>query len=194
MQLTGEITSDRPLLVLALQAEAQYLNTSLPVLLTGVGKVNAATALAATLARGPIPSKVINLGTAGALRPGWAGTHLIGTVIQHDLDSETLRARTGETHGPPLTVGDPNGPTLATGDTFIDDKATCDHLAAHASMVDMEGYALATAAHQAGVSLHIVKNVSDDANASAIETWRETIAKCARALADWATHNIPTYP
>ncbi|MFE4718997.1 nucleoside phosphorylase, partial [Streptomyces sp. NPDC056728] len=87
MELIGEITAGRPLLVLAVKEEAQFLDTDLPVLLTGMGKVNAATALATVLARGPHPSGIVNLGTAGALRPGWTGTHVIGSVIQHDLDN-----------------------------------------------------------------------------------------------------------
>ncbi|MFE3326531.1 nucleosidase [Streptomyces sp. NPDC059176] len=193
MELMGQITSDRSLLVLAVEEEAQYLDTSLPVLLTGMGKVNAASALAAALARGPLPSDVVNLGTAGALRPGWTGTHVIGTVMQHDLDSDTLRALTGKTYGAPLTVGAPGGPTLATGDSFINDETARARLATHASMVDMEGYALAAAAQRAGVSLRIIKHVSDDAGEGAARTWRESVAKCARALADWVAHNIRTY-
>lgn len=193
MQLTGKITSDRPLLVLAVKEEAQHLDTSLPVLVTGMGKVNAATALAGTLARGPLPSGVVNLGTAGALRPGWTGTHVIGTVIQHDLDSDTLRSLTGDTYGAPLTLADTDGPTLATGDSFIADEAARARLAEHAPLVDMEGYALATAAHRAGVSLRIVKHVSDDAGEGAARTWRESVEECARALAHWAAHNIPSY-
>ncbi|MGW0085086.1 nucleosidase [Streptomyces sp. NPDC003393] len=193
MQLTGQITSNRPLLVLAVKEEAQYLDTSLPILLTGMGKVNAATTLAAALAGGPLPSKVINLGTAGALCPGLTGTHLIGTVIQHDLDSDTLLTLTGETYGTPLTVGDGSGPTLATGDSFINDEAARTRLAVHAPLVDMEGYALATAAQRAGVPLQIVKHVSDDAGEGAAGTWRETVADCARILADWAARNVPSY-
>jgi adenosylhomocysteine nucleosidase len=193
MQLTGKITSARPLLVLAVKEEAQFLNTSLPVLLTGMGKVNAATALAAVLGSGPKPSHVVNLGTAGALRPGWTGTHLIGTVMQHDLDGDTLRTLTGESYGAPLTVGDPDGPTLATGDSFINDEAARERLAAHAPLVDMEGYALAAAADRAGVSLRIVKHVSDDAGEGAAKTWQESVEGCARVLADWAAHNVPTY-
>jgi adenosylhomocysteine nucleosidase len=193
MQLTGAITPGRPLLVLAVKEEAQYLDTSLPVLLTGMGKVNAATALASTLAHGPLPSAVINLGTAGALRPGLTGTHVIGTVIQHDLDSDVLRTLTGETYGSPLAVGDPSGPTLATGDSFIANEAARARLAAHAPLVDMEGYALATAAGQAGVPLRIVKHVSDDASEGAGKAWRESVAESAWALADWAARNVRSY-
>ncbi|MFD7198453.1 nucleosidase [Streptomyces sp. NPDC059893] len=191
MELIGEITAGRPLLVLAVKEEAQFLDTDLPVLLTGMGKVNAATALATVLARGPHPSVIVNLGTAGALRPGWTGTHVIGSVLQHDLDNAVLASLTGEIYGAPIDLPDHGGPVLATGDSFICDEAARARLAAHAPLVDMEGYALASAAQQAGVPLRIVKHVSDEAGDGAARTWRETVADCARVLADWATLNLP---
>ncbi|MFC9392851.1 nucleosidase [Streptomyces sp. NPDC057027] len=193
MELLGEITADRPLFVLAVKEEAQFLDTELPVLLTGMGKVNAATALASVLGRGPKPSGIVNLGTAGALRPGWTGTHVVGTVVQHDLDGELLATLTGETYGAPLTLPDGGDVVLATGDTFVSDEAARARLAVRAPLVDMEGYALATAAGLAGVPLRIVKHVSDEAGDGAARTWRESVAECARALADWAEANTPHY-
>lgn len=193
MDLTGIVTPDRPLLVLAVKEEAQFLDhfldLGLPVLLTGMGKVNAASSLATVLGRGPLPSLVINLGTAGALRPGWSGTHEVGTVLQHDLDTEMLRGLTGETYGAPLTLS-PGGPVLATGDVFVSDEAARDRLAARADLVDMEGYALASVASQAGVPIRLVKHVSDDAGDGAARNWRESVADCARALAAWATSHL----
>ncbi|MFE0648668.1 nucleosidase [Streptomyces sp. NPDC059534] len=191
MELLGEITAGRPLLVVAVKEEAQFLDTDLPVLLTGMGKVNAATALATVLGRGPLPSGIVNLGTAGALRPGWTGTHVVGTVVQHDLDGELLATLTGETYGAPLTLPDGGEVVLATGDAFISDEAARARLAERAALVDMEGYALATAAGIAGVPLRIVKHVSDEAGDGAARSWRESVAECARALADWAEANTP---
>ncbi|MFF5789021.1 nucleosidase [Streptomyces sp. NPDC012693] len=191
MELLGEITADRPLLVLAVKEEAQFLDTELPVLLTGMGKVNAATALASVLGRGPRPSGIVNLGTAGALRPGMTGTHLVGTVVQHDFDGRLLATLTGESYGAPLTLPAGGDTVLATGDTFISDEATRARLAEQAALVDMEGYALAHAAALAGVPLRIVKHVSDEAGDGAARTWRESVAECARALADWAEANTP---
>ncbi|MFF8609853.1 nucleosidase [Streptomyces sp. NPDC015346] len=191
MELIGEIAADRPLLVLAVKEEAQFLDTDLPILLTGMGKVNAATALATVLGRGTRPSGVVNLGTAGALRPGWTGTHVVGKVLQHDLDGELLASLTGETYGAPLTLPDGGAVTLATGDAFIADADARDRLAALASLVDMEAYALATAAAVAGVPLRVVKHVSDEAGESAARSWRESVATCARALADWAKAHTP---
>ncbi|MFF8375517.1 nucleosidase [Streptomyces sp. NPDC015661] len=191
MELLGEITAGRPLLVLAVKEEAQFLDTELPVLLTGMGKVNAATALATVLGRGPRPSGIVNLGTAGALRPGWTGTHVVGTVVQHDLDGQLLATLTGETYGAPLVLPDGGDVVLATGDAFISDEAARARLAERAPLVDMEGYALAAAAELAGVPLRIVKHVSDEAGDGAARTWRESVAECARALADWAEANTP---
>ncbi|MEU2117577.1 nucleosidase [Streptomyces sp. NPDC016459] len=191
MELLGVITADRPLLVLAVKEEAQFLDTELPVLLTGMGKVNAATALATVLGRGPRPSGIVNLGTAGALRSGWSGTHVVGTVVQHDLDGELLATLTGETYGAPLSLPDGGEVVLATGDAFISDDAARARLAERAPLVDMEGYALAAAAELTGVPLRIVKHVSDEAGAGAARTWRESVAECARALADWAEANTP---
>ncbi|GAA4564174.1 nucleosidase [Planotetraspora kaengkrachanensis] len=189
MELSGTITTDRPLLVLAVRQEAQFLDGGLPVLLTGIGKVNAASALAGVLARGPLPSSVINLGTAGALRSGWTGTHVVSTVFQHDLDTDVLRSLTGETYGAPLTLAG-DGPVLATGDSFVADDAARDALAARADLVDMEGYAVASAAHQAGVPIRLVKHISDDAGEGAVKTWRESVADSARALHDWVVKNV----
>jgi adenosylhomocysteine nucleosidase len=186
MRLLGTISPDRPLLVVAVQEEAVYLGERLPVLLTGIGKINAAASLATVLARGEQPSEIVNLGTAGALRPGWAGTHQVAQVLQHDIDTPVLRALTGRTYGAPITVGEDVGPTLATGDLFVSDPAARERLALTADLVDMEGYALATVAQRAEVPIRLVKHVSDEAGEGADRTWRESVDACARILADWA--------
>ncbi|WP_448318134.1 nucleosidase [Streptomyces sp. CO7] len=191
MELIGEMSPGRPLFVLAVKEEAaELLRTGAPVLLTGMGKVNAAAALAGVLGRGVLPREVVNLGTAGALRPGWTGTHVIAEVIQHDLDSRLLAGLTGEVYGPPITLGEGEGPVLATGDSFISDDAARDRLAEQAALVDMEGYALAHVARQAGVPIRLVKHVSDDAGDGAARTWRESVAACAVELARWAERNV----
>ncbi|MFJ2578953.1 nucleosidase [Kitasatospora aureofaciens] len=185
MRLLGTITPDRPLLVVAVREEAAHLDDRLPVLLTGIGKINAAAALATVLAQGEKPAEVINLGTAGALRPGWEGTHHVTQVIQHDLDSPALLALTGRSYGAPLVIAKGDGPILATGDLFVSDPAARDRLAEHADLVDMEGYAVATVALRAGVPVRLVKHVSDEAGAGAVHTWQESVDTCARHLADW---------
>ena len=190
MELIGTLAPERPLLVMAIRDEARGYDHDLPLLLTGPGKVNAASALATVLARGPRPSGVINLGTAGALRSGWSGTHLISRVIQHDLDSELLRELTGESHGEPLALADQGGATLATGDVFVADPIVRARLATRAALVDMEGYALAAVSNQAQIPIRIIKHVSDHAGEGAAQTWQDAATESARALSDWVAANL----
>ncbi|MEU9131532.1 nucleosidase [Kitasatospora sp. NPDC048540] len=186
MQLIGTVAADRPLLVVAVQEEAAHLDGRFPVLLTGMGKINATAALATVLARGDRPSEIVNLGTAGALKSGWAGTHQVTRVLQHDLDARVLRQLTGRSFGGPIELGDGPGPVLATGDLFVSDPEARDRLAQSADLVDMEGYALANVAERAGVPIRLIKHVSDEAGAGADRTWRESVDDCAKILADWA--------
>jgi adenosylhomocysteine nucleosidase len=190
MRLIGEIDPTRPLLVLAVAEEAAHLTTDLPVLLTGMGKVNAAAAVAAMLARGPRPTGVVNLGTAGALKPGFEGvTHEVSSVIQHDLDSELLASLTGVTYGAPIGLTG-RGPVLATGDLFVSDETARARLAEVADLVDMEGYAVAQAVRQTGLPVRLVKHVSDEAGEGAARTWRESVDGCAKELARWVAENL----
>lgn len=189
MNLRGTISPDRPLLVVAVEEEAAHLGGELPVLITGMGKVNAAAALGSVLGGGRLPAAVVNLGTAGALRPDRSGTFEVATVLQHDLDTDFLRTLTGQTYGAPLTIA-AGGAVLATGDSFIADDAARDRLARVADLVDMEGYAIAAAARDAGVPVRLVKHVSDNAGDGAARTWREAVDGCARVLADWVAAHL----
>ena len=193
MKLHRTITPDLPLLVVALDEEAVYLHaTGLPVLVTGAGKVNAAVALATVLGASS-PSRVINLGTAGALRDGVSGTNVIGRVTQHDLDDPALFALTGQHFGLPIELqvdsGQP-GLTLATGDVFVSDPHARERLGRSADLVDMEGYALVRAAQYAGVPVTLVKQVSDQAGEAAGQSWVEGVDACAALLADWVRANV----
>ncbi len=188
MRLTGIIAPDRPLLVVAAEEEAVHLNDDFPLLLTGIGKVNAAVAVARVLASHR-PSEVVNLGTAGALKPGIKGTHEISRVIQHDLDGVAIEALIGRPTGRSFDLGH-EGPILATGDVFVSAEGVRAALAAHADLVDMEGYAVAAAARAAGVPVRLVKHVSDTADEEAAMTWKDSIEACARDLAAWVVTHL----
>lgn len=188
MQLRGEIHTDRALVVVALEEEAAHLGDGSPVLLTGAGKVNAATAVSAVLARAR-PAVVVNAGTAGAVRPGWEGTHEVSRVVQHDLDDDLLRALTGRSFAAPIALGG-DGPTLATGDVFVSSAADRERVATVADLADMEGYAVAVAAGQAGVPVRLVKHVSDTAGDDAARSWTGSVDDAARHLAAWLAHRL----
>ena len=187
MDLRGAVSPDRPLLVVALEEEARELDVDLPVLITGVGKVRAAIAVATLLATAR-PAYVVNLGTAGGLRAGLDGVHEVGTVVQHDFDDESVAAIVGHHFGGPIVLGE--GLVLATGDRFVAGGGVRDALAAHADLVDMEGYAVAAACLTAGVPARLVKLVSDDAGHDAGRTWVESVADHAHTLAAWASDHL----
>lgn len=179
----------RVLVVVAVEHEAVALPAEVPVLITGVGKVNAALQVSQALANpADRPDLVINLGTAGGLHSGMDGTHVVGRVEQHDLDSVVLEELTGHRYGLPILLGD--GPTLATGDVFVSDPATRDALARRADLVDMEGYAVAAACRMAGVPVTLVKHVSDTADESARRAWTESVHQASTHLARWLAANL----
>ena len=187
MELRGEVLPGRPLLVVALPEEAAGLDDRLPVLVTGPGKVHAASAVAALLATAR-PAAVINIGTAGGLRDGLEGVHEIGTVLQHDFDDEGVFDILGTHYGAPLELG--AGLVLATGDRFVAGGALRDRLARRADLCDMEGYAVALAARESGVPVRLVKLVSDAADEQAGATWQQTLAEHATTLAAWVHRHL----
>jgi len=184
MRLHRSISPDRPLIVVALESEAAHLHLDeLPILVTGVGKVNAAVAVAATLGQAS-PSYVINMGTAGALRDDVSGVHVIGRVIQHDLNDAGIYELTGIHPGLPIDLAE-GGSVLATGDRFISNPEVRARLAEQAQLVDMEGYAVARAATALDVPVMMVKAVSDSAGSAAAESWVDAVDRCSRELGAW---------
>jgi adenosylhomocysteine nucleosidase len=186
MELRGAIDPTLPLLVVAVGLEAEELRTTLPVLITGVGKLASGQAVMETIAPLALeqrPSTLINLGTAGALIDEMTGTHLIGRVLQHDLDGLAIEALVGHNPSPEMILG--NGPTLATGDSFISSHRDRQRLSQRAQLVDMEGYAVASAAKRLGIEVMLVKHVSDYANESAAGTWAQGVAACSHRLGTW---------
>jgi len=190
MKLHRSISLDRPLIVVALEREARHLHVSeLPVLVTGVGKICAASALSAVLAR-QRPSRIINMGTAGALREDLSGTQVIGRVIQHDFDDEAISALTGERFGAPIELGN-GGPVLGTGDVFVIGGAARQALLERGvDLVDMEGYAVARVAQDFGLPVTLVKQISDGAGEEAGKSWTDNVDDCAEKLGAWLQAEI----
>jgi nucleoside phosphorylase len=179
------------LVVAATEAEARYIPDGLPVLVTGVGKVSAAVAVAEALAHhaGDGSSlSVVNIGTAGALRDGLSGIYAPVTVINHDLSAELIRA-VGIPATDQLDVAGTHDMVLATGDSFVADVRRRSVLAERASLVDMEGFAVAWACSRRGVRCTLVKHVSDNADAGAL-SWSDVVDHSAAELGLWLADNI----
>jgi adenosylhomocysteine nucleosidase len=175
-----------PLVVVAVIEEARAFADRVPTLVSGVGKVRAATATTwAVMAHRP--SVILNVGTAGALRPGElaAGVvHEIGSVVQHDVNGEAIARLVGSDPSPQILLSD-SGVVLATGDRFISSPRDRDTLAEHAHLVDMEGYAVAASATGLGIPVRMAKTISDDAGDGAAATWHESLRAASEQLALW---------
>ncbi|KAA1418337.1 nucleosidase [Mumia zhuanghuii] len=170
-----------PLVIAATAAEAAYVPAGLRLVVTGIGKVQATlvTALAVAELR---PSIVLNVGTAGAL-DGSTGLHLPSRVVNHDISAVELTAL-GYPVVDEIAIPGGDGSVLASGDTFVTDPAVRERLALRARLVDMEGFAVAAVAAHLGVPVRLVKHVSDQADASAME-WPQVVDASARVLGEW---------
>jgi adenosylhomocysteine nucleosidase len=171
------------LVVAATRAEARYVPDGVEVVVTGLGKTAAAVATTRALAGRDLAGlTVVNLGTAGALRDGLSGLHEVGTVVNHDMNADAVRAL-GYDPREVLSVGT-SEVVLASGDVFVTDPAVRQALAARAHLVDMEGYAVAFACAAFGVPVRLVKHVSDNADETAMD-WPALVDRSARVLGDW---------
>jgi len=177
------------LVIAATEAEAAHVPRRLPVVVTGIGKTAAAVATTRALAgANPARTRVVNVGTAGALRDGLAGLHLPGVVLNHDMNAEAVRAL-GFDPEERLEIDGGDGTVLASGDVFVTDPAVRDALAGRAHLVDMEGYAVAYACRRMGVTVRLVKHVSDNADASALD-WPRLVDRSARVLGKWLEEHV----
>ena len=177
-----------PLLVMALPLESQgvFERAGIPVLYTGIGKVNAAYALTRRLAEyvhAAVPTPhVINFGTVGSRR------HPTGTIlecnafVQRDMDVTGLGVPLGVTpfediparlEFPPVFDQLPRG-ACGSGDSFVMSEA-----ALECDVVDMEGYALAKVCWIERVAFTSVKYVTDGADHASGQDWHSNLKLAA---------------
>ena len=178
------------LVVAATRAEAAYVPIGLPVVITGMGKTNAAIETTRALLEhgGTTDLTVLNLGSAGALRDGLTGLHRPGVVLNHDISADAVRAL-GYDPQERLELGNGDGTVLASGDVFVTDPAVRAALAERADLVDMEAYGVALACRRLGVELEVVKHVSDNADEGAFD-WPSLVEASARVLGAWVEERL----
>jgi adenosylhomocysteine nucleosidase len=179
------------LVVMALDVEGQGLfeHRGVPVLYTGLGKVNAAIALTHRLAAyrqaGRPAPLVINFGTAGSRR--FATGTLIGChrFVQRDMDVRALGFAYGETPFEdvptelvfaPLFSQLPQG-LCGSGDSFATGESRM-----HCEVVDMEAYAYAKACRFAGAQFACAKYITDGADHAAAGDWSGNLPAAAAAF------------
>jgi adenosylhomocysteine nucleosidase len=176
-----------PLIVMALPAEGQGRFDRLPVLYTGVGKVNAAYRLAKALHERS-PGHVVNLGTAGSAAFSAGAVVNCTGFVQRDMDASALgvprfctpfEERTSSV----LAYGErvahlPEG-VCGTGDSFHTGGASEDF-----TVADMEAFALADVCRQESVPFTCIKFITDGADGRAADDWGAALVRAAAALYD----------
>jgi len=180
-----------PLVVIALEIEGQgrFEQADVSVLYTGLGKVNAALALARRLAtlraQGALPELVVNFGTAGSRTFTTGSVIACRQFVQRDMDVTGLGFALGETPFEtlpatltfPAVFGDLPEGVCGTGDRFETGAAglACD-------VIDMEAYALAKVCLVEGVPFACAKYISDGADHAAADDWQASLPKASAAF------------
>ncbi|MGB3418079.1 MAG: 5'-methylthioadenosine/S-adenosylhomocysteine nucleosidase [Mesorhizobium sp.] len=159
----------------AMAAAAEYgphLKRLFTPLMTGVGPVEAAVALAAELARlqarAALPDLVVSLGSAGSRRLAQAEIYQAISVSYRDMDASPLGVEKGVTPFLglpavlPLPLRIPGIPeaSLSTGAAIVSGRA---YDGIPQDMVDMETYACLRACQHFGVPLIALRGISDGA-------------------------------
>lgn len=178
---------------MALEIESQglFAERGVPVLYTGIGKVNAAYRLGRALVEhrarhGTLP-RVVNFGTVGS--PALAAGSIVAChrFVQRDMDVSGLGFPVGTTpfedvpHALefPRLFGELPQATCGTGDRFETGKPIVD-----CDVIDMEAYALAKVCHLEGAEFGAVKFVTDGADGNAGVDWHANLPHAARAFVE----------
>jgi adenosylhomocysteine nucleosidase len=184
--------SSKLLIVMALPQESRGLleSAGARVLYTGVGKVNAATALARRLAEircgGEALPLVLNMGTAGSRSIAAHTLVAANRFAQRDMDVSGLGFAPGVTpfDATPAVIEFPSvlihlpQVLCSTADSF----ATHLHEVA-GDVVDMEAFALARVCLGENARFACVKYVTDGADSDSATHWEAALDSAARAFA-----------
>ena len=187
-------------------AEAEYgphLRARFAPLITGVGPVEAAVSLTASLAalkaERALPDIVVSLGSAGSSRLEQCGVYQVASVSYRDMDASPLGFEKGRTPflDLPITLALPHhipgipSASLSTGAAIIS-GAAYDGIVE--DMVDMETFALLRACQKFGVELIGLRGISDGkAPLSGYADWAEylhVIDERLAAAVDFLTAEI----
>lgn len=178
------LLNSNPLFVFALPSEAANEFENHSVLITGIGKVNAAFHLTKHISQNK-PSIIVNLGSAGSKRFARGEVVCCTSFIQRDMDVRGLGFQLYET---PLSGQEPllrygirleglREAICGTGDSFEMAHANDDY-----DVVDMEAYPLAFIAMKEQIPFLCLKYISDGADGMAADDWTVQVHNAAAAF------------
>lgn len=181
----------RWLLVMALPLEAQdvFERDGIPVLFSGLGKINAAIALTRRLtqyrAAGQALPTVLNFGTAGSRHFRTGELVACSRFVQRDMDVSALGFPLGETPFESLPARlefTPLFPHLADGLCGSGDSFETGAARLHCEVIDMEAYAFAKVCRLEGASFGCAKYITDGADHAAASEWQANLPRAAAAF------------
>jgi adenosylhomocysteine nucleosidase len=169
---------EHPLLIItALESELTpaALAAHIPIVYSGVGKINATLATYAAIQQYH-PKRIVNFGTAGKINTGLSGLVQVKQVVQRDMMTEPLAPRgTVPFSKRPHVFHSPEGDYVCgSGDSFVTqtDPWLLDN---RIDLVDMELFAIASVAHLHGIDWLSYKYISDDANENSGTEWESRV-------------------
>ncbi|MES1157174.1 MAG: 5'-methylthioadenosine/S-adenosylhomocysteine nucleosidase [Alphaproteobacteria bacterium] len=191
----SRVGDKRVLYVMATEQEyTRHLRAKIDPLITGVGPIEAAAALGATLgvlaAKDALPDLIVALGSAGSRTLDHAGLYQASSVFYRDMDCSPLGFARGVTPFSTEPAILPLGPMipgirtamLASGASIISGDG---YTAVDADMVDMETYSYARVARLFGKPLISLRGISDGrAPLTGISDWTDTLEQIGASLAD----------
>ena len=169
-----------------------YEGGNIALLITGMGSMKGAFSLSDLIQKetgsGHSITKIINYGIAGCL----SDTFSIGAVVEMDKvikydPVEFLKPKPGKLFSssfPDIVINEEGGGSniLATSDHPIFIKEDSERVAKYATFVDMEGYGYAFVARHYGISIRLVKGVSDFAFKHSEESFKQNVKICLDRL------------
>ena len=178
-----------PLVVMALEEESGeiFQRAAIPVLYTGVGKVNAAYSLTRKLseyaaAGQPLPL-VVNFGTAGSRLFALGSVVACSAFVQRDMDATALNFARGATpfDRAPARLEFPNMlPDLPPGICGTGDSFSTVHTDSEYDVVDMEAYALAKVCWLYGSTFISIKYITDGCDGESASAWQANLRQAAQ--------------
>jgi adenosylhomocysteine nucleosidase len=179
-------------MALPLESGGAIEHLGVPLLYTGVGKLNAAYALTRELMRrsvapGQRPDLVLNLGTAGSAVFHTGALVECTRFVQRDMDASPLGFAVGETpydEHPPMLEHEARFAQLPQAVCGSGDDFCLSYDVAQFQVVDMEAYAFAKVCRMEGLAFASVKYISDGAkDHTAAREWQEGAPTAGERLA-----------
>ena len=165
------------IVIAALESEikARSLPDHIPIVYSGIGKINAAIATFQAIQRYQ-PQLIINFGTVGKINPTLSGLVTINKVIQRDISAEPLAPRgiVPLSSKPNEFIVNTTGYVCGTGDSFVtqhDPWLTEQGV----DVVDMELFAIAAISFEHNVKWISYKYISDAANEDSAHEWSSKV-------------------